>query len=392
MTGLLGSLSQEDRGLGLLNLGAGMLAGNQGRTKGQAFQNAIGAGVGNYTNTLALLGRQQLARDESSQREGIRKAQEEALRQQAMARQAQMQAQQHLGQLASRIGQPKSMMTPEQVYSVEDFVRDAAPIPGGLEFVQKYMGAQPQYDIRQGVGPDGRPMEQYVPKQPGVGAPRPTGNTPYQKELDPAIRGAAINDRVAMETALNPLMMNRAAAGRSINVNQNFPARADFKDERAFSKEYQDASGTFTKLSEGYQKVKRALGADPTKSAPATLAGATQFMKMLDPESVVRESELAMALNSTGMMDQFLNLHNRVLSGKVLTPKQVEEIGKVADIIYGAAEEGQARRFENYRKSATQYGFDVERTIPDLRPKMMPKPGSKPSMLPKGVTVTPMDE
>lgn len=96
--GLLGSLDEQDRALGLLNLGAGMIAGNRGTSKGAAFQNAVGAGMGNFTNTLALLGRQGLARDELSQREAVRRQQEELMRQRAMELERQQAAMQAFAQ------------------------------------------------------------------------------------------------------------------------------------------------------------------------------------------------------------------------------------------------------------------------------------------------------
>ncbi len=69
------------------------------------------------------------------------------------------------------------------------------------------------------------------------------------------------------------------------------------------------------------------------------------------------------------MMDRVLNLHNQVLSGKVLTSKQVEEIGKIADVVYKAAEEGQTKRYDQFRGMAKDYGFNLDRAVPDYRPK-----------------------
>jgi hypothetical protein len=175
-----------------------------------------------------------------------------------------------------------------------------------------------------------------------------------------------------------------AAAGASrTNVNVN-PMRETFKDEQALRKEYADESQTYKKLSEGYAKVKGALAANPTKSAPATLAAATQFMKMLDPDSVVRESELQMALRSTGMLDRLTNLHNQVMHGGVLTPHQVEEVGKIADVVYEAANKGQQKRVQHYRDLSKQYNFDPNRVVPDLGPKPQTRQAPMPGMVQDG--------
>lgn len=164
--------------------------------------------------------------------------------------------------------------------------------------------------------------------------------------------------------------VGRARAGASkTNVNVN-PMRETFKDEQALREEYTKASGSFVKLSEGYSKVKGALAADATKSAPATLTAATQFMKLLDPESVVRESELGMALASTGMWDRFTNMYQTVMSGKVLTPKQAAEFGRIADVVYNAANSAQQGRVQHFRGLAQSYNFNPDRVVPDLTPKL----------------------
>jgi hypothetical protein len=93
-------------------------------------------------------------------------------------------------------------------------------------------------------------------------------------------------------------------------------------------------------------------------------------MKLLDPESVVRESELGMALASTGMWDRFTNIYQTVMSGKVLTPKQAGELGRVADVVYNAANTAQQGRVQHFRGLAQSYNFNPDRVVPDLTPKV----------------------
>jgi hypothetical protein len=211
--------------------------------------------------------------------------------------------------------------------------------------------------VKMEVGPGGQAYDPYA-LQPGavmadpnkpfaIGPNGPVPNLPFQQ-----------------------YEVGRAKAGASkTNVNVN-PMRETFKDEQALREEYTKSSGTFVKLSEGYSKVKGALAADATKSAPATLAAATQFMKLLDPESVVRESELGMALASTGMWDRFTNIYQTVMSGKVLTPKQAGELGRVADVVYNAANTAQQGRVQHFRGLAQSYNFNPDRVVPDLTPKV----------------------
>lgn len=173
-------------------------------------------------------------------------------------------------------------------------------------------------------------------------------------------------NRRLFDDKITKLTSHAPAARQTTIVN---PMRETFKDEQALRKEYTDQSKDYIQLSEGYGKVKGALASDPTRSAPATLAAATQFMKMLDPSSVVRESELGMALAAAGMWDRFQNLYNTVQHGKVLTPQQASEFGRIADVVFGAANAAHQKRVQHYRGLSQSYNFNPDRVVPDYTPK-----------------------
>ena len=54
------------------------------------------------------------------------------------------------------------------------------------------------------------------------------------------------------------------------------------------------------------------------------------FMKTLDPSSVVRESEFALAASATGLTDKAANYLKRLESGEKLTPNQRDDFRKLA--------------------------------------------------------------
>jgi hypothetical protein len=152
-----------------------------------------------------------------------------------------------------------------------------------------------------------------------------------------------------------------AAAGKA-NVTTNvLPPQKTFENENKLRDDYTTATKPFVGIRDAYNTVQAALSGPIT--ATSTLAGATKFMKMIDPESVVRESELNMALKATGMLDRFMNLHNTVLKGQVLTPKQAEEIKAIAETLYTTAAAQQAKTDEYYSGLATSYGLKPERVI-----------------------------
>lgn len=146
-------------------------------------------------------------------------------------------------------------------------------------------------------------------------------------------------------------------------VNVNGP-KENFKNEKTLRDEFTEASKPFTKIRDAYSQVRDTLSGDIT--APATLAGATKFMKMLDPESVVRESELQMALKSTGMLDRFMNLHNTIAKGQVLTPAQAKEIQRIAGTLYQTAEAQQKRVGDYYSRLAREYELDPARVVREM--------------------------
>lgn len=163
--------------------------------------------------------------------------------------------------------------------------------------------------------------------------------------------------------------LKKATTDRPL-VTVNNSAKDTFKNEKDLRGEFEDASKSFVKVRDAYSQVRDALAGEIT--APATLTAATKFMKMLDPESVVRESELNMALNSTGLLDRFMNLHNIVQKGKILTPTQAAEIQRIAGVLYQTAEGHQKKLDAHYRKLAKDYGLTAERVVRDISIPMQP--------------------
>lgn len=70
------------------------------------------------------------------------------------------------------------------------------------------------------------------------------------------------------------------------------------------------------------------------------VAGATKVMKLLDPGSVVRESELGIAMSASGRMDRLKNYFDMWSKGTKLTPTQRDEFKQLSTELYAAA--GQA--------------------------------------------------
>lgn len=178
-----------------------------------------------------------------------------------------------------------------------------------------------------------------------------------------------------------------AAATRSIAASNVEAAKikGDRDTEMKLSDDYRAQSKGFKEVSDAYKTINATLD-KATTSAAATLAGATKFMKLLDPNSVVRESELGMALAATGAFDRATNYVNTLKHGKVLTASQAADFKKITEQIYGAAQAGQKQVDENYKQQAKTYGLRPEMIVQDLG-QNTPAVSAQPAGMPKGFKV-----
>jgi len=138
-----------------------------------------------------------------------------------------------------------------------------------------------------------------------------------------------------------------------------------FEREETLASKYQNQSKPFRELSEAYQKTKN-LFDKAQGSAPATLAAATAFMKLLDPGSVVRDTELGMALNATGKLDKAENFMNRINKGEVLTESQVKQFKDATEEVYKAATKQQRIIDKNYSDNALRNKLNPKNIIQDV--------------------------
>jgi hypothetical protein len=146
------------------------------------------------------------------------------------------------------------------------------------------------------------------------------------------------------------------ATSLSVNTGQRgldntLKLRGDFRSEPVY-KAHQEMQSAFS-------QIKQALG----QASPAgDLAGATKIMKLLDPGSVVRESELGMAMQASGLMDRVENYAKNIVSGTKLTPTQRKDFQTLANALYGES-------VKAYNAKRSEYQGIAERnqlSVPDV--------------------------
>jgi hypothetical protein len=102
-------------------------------------------------------------------------------------------------------------------------------------------------------------------------------------------------------------------------------------------------------------------------SAANDLAMATKYMKILDPTSVVRESEFALAISATGLLDKVQNYAAAVIEGKKLNPNQRKDFYESAKAINESFQSGVKDIENQYSDIAKGYGLEPKNVIPSLR-------------------------
>ena len=193
---------------------------------------------------------------------------------------------------------------------------------------------------------------------PGLGGP-PTVATeaPITQSADNrATVGASLANAAAVRDAAK---LQADAARASANVQR------DQATEMKLADDYRAQSKEFAASKSAHEQLKATLGSATTSPA-ATLAAATKFMKILDPGSVVRESELGMALAASGVIDRAMNYVSTLQSGQKLTATQADDFKKISEQMFQAAQRVQQEIDKDYQGKAKAYGLRPEMVTQDL--------------------------
>jgi hypothetical protein len=142
-----------------------------------------------------------------------------------------------------------------------------------------------------------------------------------------------------------------------ININMG-------EGQKGFENEMKLSSGFKNEpVYKAFQEVKSAYGqitkAIDLRSPAGDLAAATKIMKLLDPGSVVRESELGMAMQATGLMDRITGYADNVIKGTKLTEQQRVDFRRLADALYGDAASSYNNKRSEYQELGQGYGLNT---------------------------------
>jgi hypothetical protein len=173
-----------------------------------------------------------------------------------------------------------------------------------------------------------------------------------------------------------------AGAGNK-NTTSNRKAEADFREK---FNNLPEVKNFRVVRGQGHQ-IKQ-LAANP--SGQNDIAMIFSYMKMLDPTSVVREGEFALAGQAAGLSTQIQNILRKADSGERLSPEQRVQIVKSANDIYTSARNIYNERAQEYRGYAIDNGVNANRvaTTYSTPKKTTPAAGRKEIM--PGVFIEPV--
>jgi hypothetical protein len=200
-----------------------------------------------------------------------------------------------------------------------------------------------------------------------------------QDELASGVSGSLKNMNPMLQPLVDTLIANApnmSAAEIQSAAMDIRKKNTDFKvsTETELRKEYSALPEIkeFTTVETAFKQINSALS---NPSAANDLAAATKFMKLLDPGSVVRESELGMAMNATGAIDRVQNYFQKLQNGQVLNPEQRADFKRAAQLAFNAAQDTRDRTSSRYVDLANSYNVDANNVV--LKGKGTPKPVEK---------------
>lgn len=151
------------------------------------------------------------------------------------------------------------------------------------------------------------------------------------------------------------------------------PPETVFKNENTLRDEFNTISKDFRTVQDAYSKIKQT-----SDSGAGDMSMLYAYVKLLDPGSVVRESEFATAAASGSFGEQVQGAAKSILAGGRLPPSQRTEFLNEAERLYQGQKLGYDRISNVYTDIAKRKGLDPQNIITNYAEQAPVTPGSHP--------------
>jgi len=260
---------------------------------------------------------------------------------------------------AKPMGQPQQQLVDGKAQMVQYYDDGTFKPISGVSQVAKPIG-QPQMQVVNGVPT----MMQYF--DDGTSKPL-AGVSSYREPSSLVTNIEYVTGKALANTGaagLDALDRATKASATSISINTG---EKGFKNEFDLSKEfknepvYKDLQGMKSALSAVQESLKK-------ENPIGDVAAATKIMKLLDPGSVVRESELGIAMAASGKLDRISNYVDMWKKGTLLTPTQRAEFGALANELYNASARAYNDKRGEYAAFGAKYQIDANTALGNTAP------------------------
>jgi len=312
---------------------------------GQALAGALGSGMGAYQQSFDTTLRQMLTAQqlgEAKQKQEARKRYEQAIAGATTQRPQAVPMSTDVGSQLEMLSRPEfggAMAEPETIAALRgnlpmtNVVDPAAANRAALDFLRQTDPA--------------KFIELTTPKAEAT----PSAIKEYQFAVGQGYQGSFQDFQLAQKSAVAPKVMLDMTGGQKGFENE-MKLKSEFRSEPVYK--------AYGEMQSAYGQITDSLKA---ASPAGDLAAATKFMKLLDPGSVVRESELGMAMAASGALDRAKNYAQLRISGEKLTETQRKDFAKLANDLFSTATTAYNTKRGEFEQMGTAYGLDANRAL-----------------------------
>lgn len=168
-----------------------------------------------------------------------------------------------------------------------------------------------------------------------------------------------------MVTGLGKSKADIEAEKRAAANAEKMLGQTGTKNANMLRDEFNTVSKPFMTIVPMYQNI-RAAATTPTPTAATDMGLIFSYMKILDPNSTVREGEYATAANAGSIPDAIRNQYNRLKDGEKLQPRQRMDFYKSAQQAFKGASDIQAQHIKRYTNLAQRQKVDPQDVVYDF--------------------------
>ena len=190
-----------------------------------------------------------------------------------------------------------------------------------------------------------------------------------KKAQDLGLTAAQKNKVLAETSKLSAETKKIALELAALEASGGVDPSKKFDQEEKLRKEFTARTKVFNELDSTFSNLK---ASEQAGTGPGDIALITGFMKMLDPGSVVRETEFATARDTAGLFTKLENSLQKLQNGEFLKPAQRKEYINLAEKYYDAAKQKANIEKQSIAKVVTNYKLNPDNVFGVEAPPVAP--------------------